>query len=61
MNMTRTWAMPSRDTFSIAPIGDFVKRWWCCAGVSVDPFARDHAAATYTNDLNPNTKAQYHN
>lgn len=29
-------------------------------GVSVDPFARDSGLATYTNDLNPATTAQYH-
>ena len=28
--------------------------------VSVDPFARNFDLCTYTNDLNPNTQAQYH-
>lgn len=60
MKMSRTWAMPNSETFTIAPISDFVKRWWCRDGITVDPFARNNEAATYTNDLNPDTKAQYH-
>jgi hypothetical protein len=54
----RVWAMPSADTFSVAPIGAFVRRW--LRGVSVDPFARNNQWATYTNDINPNTAAAYH-
>ena len=56
---TREWAMPSADTFSIKPIGEFVKRY-IQSGVSVDPFARNGTLATITNDINPNTSAQYH-
>lgn len=52
--------MPSKDTFSIHPIGSLVKRYLGCAEVSVDPFARNKRWATYTNDLNPETKAQFH-
>ena len=50
--------MPSADTFSCAPIGDFVRKY--LHGVSVDPFARNSGLATYTNDLNPATSAQHH-
>jgi hypothetical protein len=60
MKFSRTWAMPSHDTFSVAPIGDFVKRYLQQSSVSVDPFARNKTWATYTNDLNPETIAQYH-
>ena len=59
MKFNREWAMPSADTFSIRPIGDFVKRY-IQNGVSVDPFARNGTLATITNDINPNTSAQYH-
>ena len=59
MKFNREWAMPSADTFSIKPIGDFVKRY-IQNGVSVDPFARNGTLATITNDINPNTSAQYH-
>lgn len=54
----RSWAMPSADTFTVAPIGAFVRRH--LRGVSVDPFARNNKWATHTNDLNPKTSAQHH-
>lgn len=52
--------MPSRDTFSIPPIRDFVERYACAAKLSVDPFARNSRIATLRNDLNPNTEAEHH-
>jgi hypothetical protein len=57
---SRTWAMPNGDTFSVPPIGAFVKRYLADSRVSVDPFARNKDWATYTNDLNPKTSAQRH-
>lgn len=61
MKFTRSWAMPTADTFQCQPIGDFVLRYITGAGlVSVDPFARNNRWATYTNDLNPSTSADYH-
>jgi hypothetical protein len=60
MKFNRTWAMPSRDTFSVPPIGDFVRRYLKESTVSVDPFARNCELARFTNDLNPETKAQSH-
>jgi hypothetical protein len=56
----RVWAMPNHDTFDIPPIGAFVRSYLSAAKVSVDPFARNKQWATHTNDLNPNTSAQYH-
>lgn len=58
--MSRGWAMPSPNTFSIPPIAEFVARWKPVLCVSVDPFARDSRSATYTNDLNPSTSATWH-
>lgn len=58
--MSRVFAMPSAETFTVPPIASFVARWLALSGVSVDPFARDRREATYTNDLNPNTAAQHH-
>ena len=52
--------MPNKDTFSIAPIGDFVKKYLGASKVSIDPFARNKQWATHTNDLNTDTLAQYH-
>lgn len=58
MQISRTWAMPSPETFSIPPIASFLDRW--VQGRSVDPFARSSKTATITNDLNPETDAMYH-
>lgn len=52
--------MPNGDTFSVKPIGEFVKRYLNYSTISVDPFARDKRWATHTNDLNPETKAEHH-
>jgi hypothetical protein len=60
MNITRKWDMPSADTFSVPTIGEFVKSYLRKSKVSVDPFARNKKWATYTNDLNPDTSAEYH-
>ena len=58
MLMSRQWAMPNAETFSVKPIGDFVQKYM--SGVSIDPFSRNKQWATYTNDLNPGTSAAYH-
>lgn len=52
--------MPSPDTFSVKPIGEFVQRYLAASKVSIDPFARDKRWATHTNDLNPKTAAEHH-
>ncbi len=60
MRMSRVWAMPSADTFTIAPIREFVLRHSAGARVIVDPFARNSRLGTHRNDLNPNTDAEHH-
>lgn len=60
MKFSRTWAMPNADTFSVPPIGEFVRRYLAESKVSIDPFARNKDWATHTNDLNPATTAQHH-
>lgn len=60
MKFSREWAMPSADTFSVPPIGDFVRRYLRDSKCSVDPFARNSRLATHRNDLNPNTQAESH-
>ena len=42
------------------PIAAFVARYLAASRVSIDPFARNGRLATYRNDLNPNTQAEYH-
>jgi len=58
--MRRVWAMPDSCTFNIPPIRSLVRSYLHKATVSVDPFARNKQWATYTNDLNPETAAEYH-
>lgn len=58
--MSRRWAMPNGDTFSIPVIGDWVKARLAQSRVSIDPFARNKRWATHTNDLNPKTEAEHH-
>lgn len=60
MLFSRAFAMPSADTFSIKPIGEFVQRYLRTSSISIDPFARNKIWASFTNDLNPDTHAQYH-
>lgn len=60
MKFSRTWAMPSSDTFSIKPIGEFVRRYLDKSIISVDPFSRNFDLCNYTNDLDPKTSAMYH-
>ncbi|HDY87683.1 MAG TPA: adenine-specific DNA methylase [bacterium] len=52
--------MPSHNTFSIAPISKFVGKYLSLSKRSIDPFARDFQGATITNDMNPETLAEYH-
>jgi len=60
MRFSRCFAMPNKATFSIRPIGDFVRAYLACGAVSIDPFARNRNWATYTNDIDPNTSAKSH-
>lgn len=56
----RVFAMPNSNTFSIPPIAALIRAFLKNSKFSVDPFARDTTYCTYTNDLDPNTTAQYH-
>ena len=58
--ITRKWAMPNSETFTMPPVYDFVKKYLSEAEISIDPFSRNKRWATYTNDLDPNTEAEYH-
>lgn len=56
----RVWDMPNPDTFDGNEISGFVQKYLMKSRVSVDPFARNKRWATHTNDLNPNTAAEFH-
>ena len=56
MELFRTWAMPSPQTFTIKPIGEIVERFISMGGRWADPFCRDSKfkdRCVATNDLNP--------
>lgn len=62
MIITRVWAMPSAETFSIPPIADLLQRYlggWGGA-VIIDPFARASCWGTIRNDLDPAAPTEYH-
>lgn len=60
LQFKREFAMPNSETFTIPPIAKFVGRYLAGAKVSVDPFARNSRLATWTNDLDPKTRAGMH-
>lgn len=70
MIFNRVWAMPSADTLTIKPIRELVLRYLgnratlgyrkAQLNASVDPFARNCNLCGVTNDINPNTIADYH-
>lgn len=60
IKFSRFWAMPSSNTFDVPPISEFVRKYLRESKISIDPFARNTRWATYTNDLNPETHAEYH-
>ena len=52
MIISRQWAMPSKNTFDIKPVRNFIDRN-LPHGLSIDPFANTNRIAEVTNDLNP--------
>lgn len=59
LRIERAWAMPSKNTFSIAPIGAFIHEEMG-DGLWIDPFSCGCRIASVTNDLNPDIDADYH-
>jgi len=60
MKLTREWAMPSHETFSIKPIAKLISRYIMDGKGWADPFARNSILAEYTNDLDTSTNANSH-
>ncbi len=61
MIITRGWAMPDHNTFSIKPIGILIDKH-LTDGKWLDPFSRNspYKNKTITNDLNTEFEADYH-
>lgn len=64
MIITRTWAMPNSNTFSIKPIKELIEEVFAqyTEPRAVDPFARNSLFADrcITNDLDTEIEADYH-
>lgn len=66
MNISKEWAMPNKNTFSIPPIKRFVEQTiQSYSGhnhvpIIIDPFANNCKYGTITNDLNPEYDTDYH-
>lgn len=60
MKISRAWAMPSKNTFEIAPIKELLARHIGGGKVVVDPFANKNKWGTITNDLDPQFDTDYH-
>ena len=58
--ISKVWAMPNGNTFTIKPIKEFVEIEVNKGGVIVDPFANSCKYGTITNDLNPEYDTTYH-
>ena len=58
MEMNRIWSMPNKNTFSIKPINDLIKKY--SFGIIIDPFANSNKIATVTNDLDETFETDYH-
>jgi hypothetical protein len=60
-DVRRVWAMPNKRTFSVPPIGEFVREEMAAVGgLWIDPFSCGCRMASVTNDLNPEVDADYH-
>ena len=55
-----SWSMPSKWTFEILIIKDFLMKYFDHRKKWIDPFAGKYSPAQITNDLNPERTATYH-
>lgn len=53
MTISKKWAMPNKNTFTIKPIRDFIIKYNSLDALSIDPFANVNKIAKITNDINP--------
>jgi hypothetical protein len=60
MEINRAWAMPSKDTFTIKPISELLKRYVGDGKGWIDPFAGENSPAEVTNDHNPEKPTLHH-
>ena len=61
--LTRTWAMPNKNTFSIKPVKELIEKYKAKLpkdAVILDPFANSNKHGTITNDLDTQYDTDYH-
>ena len=60
MKISRAWAMPNKNTFSIKPIKELIERHEINnTQISIDPFSNTNRIARHCNDLDPQHEAEY--
>ena len=57
IKLSRVWAMPNTNTFSIKPIKELISRYKKEDEFSIDPFANNSTVAIVTNDSRQNDDA----
>ncbi len=61
MEIIRHWCMPNSNTFEMSPIKKYLSDIITSEKIVIDPFARNSEyAPEWSNDLNPETTANYH-
>ena len=60
IKMSWAKAQPSKATFTIKPIRELVGRYIGDGENWIDPYAGDNSPCSLTNDINPDTKAEFH-
>lgn len=60
MQISRAWAMPSSNTFTVKPIGELIARYVDSSlNIWIDPFANNNKLANITNDLDATFNTDY--
>jgi hypothetical protein len=59
VRISRVFAMPNPNTFSLAPVAELLGRY-VNGGITVDPFSRNSHVASLRNDVDPSSDAEYH-
>lgn len=60
MLMSYAWAMPCKWTFEVPALRDVISKYKRPGQTWADPFAGFNSPAEITNDLNPESPAQFH-
>ncbi len=60
MKIERKWAMPNKNTFSIAPIKNKIYEYIKEDYITIDPFANSNKIAKITNDIDTEYDTDYH-